>query len=122
MGLRDNASGRHATVCGVGEGIVWMYVQLQPAGGRQHSMGLGDNGSGGQASVCGVSLGIVWAFATAELANTALAFAMASQVERPLFAKLARYWCTVKPQHLANTAWAFATAGLEGERWRGHTS
>ena len=54
-------------------------------------------------------------FKAQELANTAWAFATASQPDTSLFTALARAaeWrmCEFKAQELANAAWAFATAG-----------
>ena len=54
-------------------------------------------------------------FNSQNLANTAWAFATASQKDLSLFAALAiaaqRRLGDFNPQGLANTAWAFATAG-----------
>ena len=54
-------------------------------------------------------------FNTQNLANTAWAFATASQPVAQLFTKLAksaeRRMADFNAQDLANTAWAFATAG-----------
>ena len=53
-------------------------------------------------------------FKVQDLANTAWAFATASQQDAPLFAALARAaklrLCDFEVQGLANLAWAFATA------------